>query len=280
MSEPRVRQRRRRRRSRRSERARAVFLLPNLITSAALLLGFWSIILSIHQQFQQAALCIVLAAVCDMLDGRIARATNAATPFGVEYDSLSDMVSFGLAPGLLMYNWALVPLGPRGWLIAALFALCAALRLARFNVRAHAEESLFYQGLPTTAAGSLVAVTVWFVTWLGQSLQGSWFAFEGPPFGRLPGSLLTVGFAGLALLMVSSVPYPSAKLVRIKGRRAYPALVAVVLFSVALLLNHEWMFFALGVLFLLSGPAFWWYRRRRQAEVQVPAEAQEERVDV
>ncbi|MCE2390432.1 MAG: CDP-diacylglycerol--serine O-phosphatidyltransferase [Proteobacteria bacterium] len=279
MSEPRVRHRRRRRRGRRSERARAVILLPNLITSAALLLGFWSIILSAQQQFERAALCIVLAAVCDMLDGRIARATNSATPFGVEYDSLSDLVSFGLAPSLLIYHWVLVPLGPRGWLIAGLFTLCAALRLARFNVRAQAEESLYYQGLPTTAAGAMVAVTVWFVSWLGPSLQGTWFAFEGPPFGRLPGALLTTGFAVLALLMVSSLPYPSLKLIRIEGRRAYPTLVAVVLFSVALLLNHEWMFFALGAIFLLSGPAVWWRRRYREARQLAPAEAHEERVD-
>ena len=280
MGEPRVRRRRRRGRRRRSQRQRAVFLLPNLVTSAALLLGFWSIVLSTQGQFERAALCIVLAAVCDMLDGFVARAANATTAFGLEYDSLSDMVSFGVAPALLMYHWALAPLGPRGWLVAALFSLCAALRLARFNVRAGAaEETLFYRGLPTTIAGGIVAVTVWFVAWLGPVLQGAGFAFEGPPFGRFAGPLVTAGFAGMSLLMVSSVPYPSWKLVRVEARRAYSVLVATALCSIGLLLNYEWMFFGFGMLFLLSGPAIWLYRRRREAETPAPAASSEERVD-
>jgi CDP-diacylglycerol--serine O-phosphatidyltransferase len=249
-----LRGRRRRRHRRRSERRRAVYLLPNLVTSAALLLGYGSIVASIRGDFERAALFIVLAGICDMLDGRIARAANATTAFGVEYDSLADLVSFGLAPSLLMYNWALDPIGPRGWLLAALFAMCAALRLARFNVKAHQGESAWYQGVPSTFAGGMIAATVWFVTWLGYE----------PPFARPIGALLTTLFAGLALLMVSTLPYPSLKLVRVEGRRAYPTLVALVLLAIALLLNHEWMFFALGLAFILSGPAIWGYRRVAQ----------------
>ncbi len=245
----------RRRRSRRRGRGnrRAVYLLPNLVTSAALLLGFASIIQATHGHFDRAALFIVLAGICDMLDGRIARATNATSAFGLEYDSLSDLVSFGLAPALLMYNWALVPVG-RGWLIAALFVLCAALRLARFNVDAQASDSAWYHGVPSTFAGGMVAATVWFVTWLGVD----------PSQQRLVGWVLTLGFAALALLMVSPVPYPSLKLVRL-DRNSYPALVAMVLLSVGLLLNHEWMFFAVGLIFVGSGPAIllhrWWTGR-------------------
>jgi CDP-diacylglycerol--serine O-phosphatidyltransferase len=244
---------RRRRRGRRRGRGnrRGVYLLPNLVTSAALMLGFASIIQAIHGQFERAALFIVLAGICDMLDGRIARATNATSEFGIEYDSLSDLVSFGLAPALLMYNWALVPVG-RGWLIAALFVLCAALRLARFNVGAHRSDSVWYQGVPSTFAGGMVAATVWFVTWLGID----------PAQQRFAGWVVTLGFAVLALLMVSPVPYPSLKMIRI-DRNSYAALVAMVLLSVGLLLNHEWMFFALGLVFVSSGPALWLRRYLR-----------------
>jgi CDP-diacylglycerol--serine O-phosphatidyltransferase len=247
--------RRRRRGRRRSERRRAVFLLPNLVTSAALLLGYGSIVASIHEDFEQAALFIVLAGIADMLDGRIARATNSVSAFGVQYDSLADLISFGLAPSMLMYSWVLEPLGRRGWLLGALFAMCAALRLARFNVKAAQGDSAWYQGVPSTFAGGMIAATVWFVTWIGYA----------PPFERPIGTLLTTLFAALALLMVSTIPYPSLKLVKVEGRRAYPTLVAVLLLAIALLLNHEWMFFALGLGFILSGPAIWVYRRRKGA---------------
>ena len=262
MEESGFRGRRRRRGRRRSDRRRAVFLLPNLVTSAALLLGYGSIIASIHQDFERAALFIVLAGICDMLDGRIARATNTTSAFGVEYDSLADLISFGLAPSLLMYNWLLEPLGRRGWLLAALFALCAALRLARFNVKAAQGDLSWYQGVPSTFAGGMIAATVWFVTWIGYA----------PPFGRPVGTLLTTLFVALALLMVSTLPYPSLKLVRTDGRRAYPTLVAVLLLTIALLLNHEWMFFALGLAFIVSGPLIWVYRRAtRRGTPETPA---------
>lgn len=251
--------RRRRGRRRRPQRGRAIFLLPNLVTTAALMLGFWSIILSIGHNFDRAALCIVLAGFADMADGRIARATHSTSAFGVEYDSMSDLVSFGLAPALLMYNWTLQPLGQRGWMIAALFTLCAAMRLARFNVKAHVSESTFYEGVPSTFAGGMVAASVWFITWLGLE----------PPFSRVLGIAITTCFAILAVLMVSALPYPSLKLIRIEGRGAYPALVAVVLFGIALLLNHEWMFFALGLAFIASGPVVYLNRRRRGEPVSV-----------
>src|SRR5262249_23509450 len=195
------RERRRRRRAGRRERRRAVYLLPNLITSTGLMLGFWSITLSIRGEFEKAALAIVLAMVCDMLDGRVARATHSSSRFGVEFDSLSDLTAFGLAPALLMYNWTLLPLGPRGWLVAGLFALCAALRLARFNARATDVVQKHFQGIATTFAGGMVAATVWFVEWLGYT----------PPFQRGLSMVVTTFFALLALLMVSTIPYPSIK---------------------------------------------------------------------
>ena len=238
---------RRRRRGSREDRTRAVlFLVPNLITTAALMLGFWSITLSIRGEYEISALAIFLAAICDMLDGRVARATRSTSPFGVEYDSLADLVAFGVAPAVLMYNWTLLPLGPRGWLIAGLFALCAALRLARFNVRAQAQSTVVYEGLATTFAGGYIAVVVWFVGWLGVT----------PPFEPALGISLTAGFVALSLLMVSPIPYPSLKMIRIEGRRAYPTLVAIVVFAVAILLNHEPMLFALGLVYIASGPVY------------------------
>jgi CDP-diacylglycerol--serine O-phosphatidyltransferase len=259
--------RRRRRGRRRGNNRRAIFLLPNLVTSAALLLGFASIIRSTHQDFDRAALFIILAGICDMLDGRIARATNATSKFGLEYDSLSDLVSFGLAPALLMYNWALVPVS-RGWLIAALFVLCTALRLARFNVGAQEKYSVWYQGMPSTFAGGMVAATVWFVTWTGL----------GSPVVQPLTSLVTIGFAGLALLMVSPIPYPSLKIIQL-DRGSYPTLVALVLLSVGLLLAHDWLFFVLGLVFTLSGPVSWIYRWRTGTELVPSLEPPAEQID-
>ncbi len=247
------RERRRRRRGGRRGRRRAVFLLPNVITAAGMMLGFWSITLSIRGEFEKAALAIVLAGFCDMLDGRVARATHSQSRFGFEFDSLSDLTAFGLAPALLMYNWTLLPLGPRGWLIAGLFALCAALRLARFNARADEPDTKYFQGIASTFAGAMVAATVWFIGWLEIA----------PPFPRPLGLAITSFFALLALLMVSTIPYPSLKAVKIEGGRGYSALVALIVFVVVVLLNHEPMLFGIGILYVLSGPVVWWLERRK-----------------
>jgi CDP-diacylglycerol---serine O-phosphatidyltransferase len=261
------RERRRRRRGGRRERRRAVYLLPNLITATGLMLGFWSITLSIRGEFEKAALAIVLAMVCDMLDGRVARATHSSSRFGVEFDSLSDLTAFGLAPALLMYNWTLLPLGPRGWLIAGLFALCAALRLARFNAKVDDPAQKHFQGIATTFAGGMVAATVWFVGWLDFS----------PPFPRALGIAITSFFALLALLMVSTIPYPSVKNIRLEGRGAFPTLVGILVFLVVVLLNHELMLFAMGVVYLASGPVLWWTERGKPREV-APHEPERESV--
>ena len=234
------------RRKRTSER-RAIFLLPNLITTAALMLGFWSIVQAIHGNWDRAAWGIILAGVCDALDGRVARVTRSTSTFGVEYDSLSDVVSFGLAPAVLVYAWALEPLGPRGWVIASLFAVCAALRLARFNVQKHTEEKVHFQGIATTVAGGNVAVMVWFVGWLGLE----------PPFTPTVGTAITAGFIAMALLMVSGVPYPSWRSLPVSGPAAFPTLVGVVLGIVLLILYGEPAFFAIGCLYLASGPVLW-----------------------
>ena len=267
----RFRERRRRRRAASPPRqGRAIYLLPNVITSASLLVGFWSIVMSIQGSFERAALFIVLAGILDMLDGRIARATRSTSRFGVEYDSISDMVSFGMAPALLVYNWVLQPLGNRGWLIAALFALCAALRLARFNVQTERSESSHYQGVTTTAAGGLVAATVLFMGWLEIA----------PPFTRPIELAITTGFAAVALLMVSPIPYPSWKMVHVPRRHAYPALVVIVLGGIALLLHYEWMLFFVGVTFIGSGPVLWLVQRHRRPAAAAHNEPKESVGDV
>lgn len=254
---------RRRRRPRRSERRRAIFLLPNLITTAAILLGFWSIVQSFHGYFDMAAFAIVLAGVCDVLDGRIARATHSTSKFGVEYDSLSDMLAFGVAPALLIYLWALVPLGPRGWLIASLLTVCAALRLARFNVVQQVEERTRYQGLPSTVAGGFVAVSVWFVGWLDLV----------PPFSRALSFGIGLGAALLALLMVSNVPYLSTKKLPLRGPNAYPVLVAGVLLLIVILMRPEPVLFGLGVSYIASGPLLWLWSWRRVEPAPVVKES-------
>ncbi len=259
------RPRRRPRRRRHGEERRAVYLLPNLITTASLLFGFWSLVLASRGRFELAALAILLATVCDMLDGRIARATRSTSRFGTEYDSISDAISFGVAPAFLVYHWALAPLGPRGWLVAAVFPVCAALRLARFNVRDQVREGTRYQGLPSTFAGGFVAVTVWFMEWAGI----------GPPLSRGVGLAVTVGFAALAVLMVSSLPYPGLKGIRLGGRHGFRALSAAAVALVVILLHHEPVLFALGLVYLLSGPVIWVLESRRRPEAR-PLEAEAE----
>jgi CDP-diacylglycerol--serine O-phosphatidyltransferase len=244
-AESRRRFRRRRNRRPRSERRRAVFLIPNLITSASLMLGFWSMVQSIGGQFGWAAGAIVAAGICDMLDGRIARATRSTSKFGVEYDSLADVISFGVAPAMMFYMWALQPLGPRGWVFASLFVICAALRLARFNVQQNVEERVYYQGMPTTLAGGLVGSMLWFVQWLEL----------GTPLPRPAGIAVGCGFVTLALLMVSTVPYPSWKAIHVTGRQAFATLVVTVLVVVLILLYREPAFFAVSCVYLLTGPA-------------------------
>jgi len=234
------------------DRNRAVLLLPNLVTTGALMLGFWSITESIGHRFNAAAWAIVAAGVLDTLDGRIARATNSATRFGVEYDSLVDVVCYGVAPGLLVYVWALEPLlQGRAWPIAALFPICAAMRLARFNAQVDVPRK-HYVGIPSTAAGVLVCVSYWFVDWTGVAVEES----------RFVGALVALDCVMLAVLMVSGIPYPSWKSLPIIHRHSFSALVGLVLTLLLVLVNGEPALFLMGCLYLASGPWLLWRLRR------------------
>jgi CDP-diacylglycerol--serine O-phosphatidyltransferase len=247
--------RRRRRQRTPGRRRRAVLLLPNLVTTGALTLGFWSMTQSIDGRFNTAAWAIIAAGVLDTLDGRIARATNSSSRFGIEYDSLVDVICYGVAPAILLYVWALEPLlAGRAWPVAALFPICAALRLARFNAQVDVPRD-HYVGIPSTAAGALTSVTYWFVDWLG-------IAPASTPWLGVP---LAAGYVLLALLMVSPIPYPSWKSVPIVRAHAFSALVGVVLTLLLVLVNGEPALFLMALLYLASGPALYYWLRRQGA---------------
>ena len=249
--EPSIRRRRRRMRRRRREgrRRRGMYLLPQLFTTANLFFGFFTIVQAQAGHFDRAALAIFLAAVCDALDGRVARLAKATSRFGVEYDSLADAVSFGLAPALLAFHAGHLEAFRRtGFAIAFLYVACAALRLARFNVHASKYAGRF-EGLPSPAAAGMVASTQFFVSFLREA--------EVPV--AVPEALVAAGVAVLGLLMVSAVPYRSFKEVDL--RHSYRALVAVVVTLVVILQEPEVAFFGIGLAYVASGPVEWLWRR-------------------
>jgi CDP-diacylglycerol--serine O-phosphatidyltransferase len=240
---------RRRRRRAAGSPPRGLLLLPHLITTAGLFFGFFAIVQAFGGQPDKAALGILLAALCDALDGRIARLARATSRFGQEYDSLADIVSFGVAPAALAVGAGnLGVLGRTGWVMAFLFTVCAALRLARFNVSPSRYQGRF-EGLPSPAAAGVVATTQWFVSWLRE--QGVAFSF--------PESLVAGGVALLGLLMVSAIPYRSFK--ELDLRHSYGTLVVVVLVMIVIVQEPSVTLFLLGVVYTLSGPVEWGWRR-------------------
>ncbi len=241
-------------------RRRGIYLLPNLFTTAGLFAGFYAIVAAMNGRFAAAGVAVFVALVMDGLDGRIARLTNTQSDFGKEYDSLADMVAFGLAPALVVYQWALVHLGKMGWLGAFLFAAGAALRLARFNVRPGASRR-YFQGLASPAAAAVVTGMVW----------------VGDAYGVVPGRglalvawLVTVA---CAWLMVSSIRYRSFKDLDLKGRVPFVAVLAVVLLFVLVSIDPPQVLFALFAGYALSGPvmaAARWRRLRRSPAARPP----------
>lgn len=243
------RRRRRSRRRRRDGRRRGIYLLPQLFTTANLFFGFFTIVQAQAGHFDRAALGIVLAIVCDMLDGRVARLANATSRFGKEYDSLADVVSFGLAPAILAFHaGGLENFRRTGFAIAFLYAACAALRLARFNVQTSRYAARF-EGLPSPAAAGTIASTQLFFS----------FLHDGGIAFAIPQALIAAGVAALGLLMVSAIPYRSFK--ELDLRHSYRGLVAIVVGLVVLLQEPEVMLFAIGLLYVPSGPVEWIWRR-------------------
>lgn len=210
---------------------RKIYLVPNFITTANMFCGFYSIIAAIHSEFVTAAWAIVAAGIFDMLDGRIARLAKATSQFGVEYDSLSDLISFGIAPGILLYQWALEPYDRLGWLAAFLFVACGALRLARFNVNCSSLPKNYFQGVPITMAAEVVATFVIF----NQTVE--W------PSSREP-FVLVLTF-GLASLMVSTIRFPSYKELNWRSRATFGYLMVGVLAMILIAAKPEVTLFLL-----------------------------------
>jgi len=219
---------------------RGIYLLPNLLTTAALFSGFFAILAAIDGHYDKAALAIFLAMLLDALDGRVARMTNTQTAFGAEYDSLSDMVAFGLAPGLVMYLWTLNGLGRLGWLAAFVYVAGAALRLARFNTKVETADKSYFEGLPSPAAAGVVVGCLWVAVDYDLS----------PDMLRIPVAILTA-FAGLA--MVSNLRYYSFKEVDFHGKVPFMLVVGVTLAVAVVITEPPLVLFALFFLYTFSG---------------------------
>lgn len=244
---------------------KGVYLLPNLITSASLFGGFYAIISSFDGHFERAAIAILISGVLDGLDGRIARLTGTSSKFGVEYDSLADLIAFGLAPGVLIFTWALRPFGRYGWLAAFLFVVCGALRLARFNVQITTIESKRFNGLPIPAAAALVATTVLMFFYIGQ----------GQEMARHITVLILVYL--LAFLMISNVKYYSFKELNLSQRTPFRLLVGAIFLLIVVAAEPAVTMFVLTFGYVLSGPVTTLIdrRRRQAARVQQKTEKKE-----
>lgn len=221
-------------------RRRGIYILPNLFTTAALFCGFYAIVQAMNGVYESAAVAIFIAMVLDGLDGRVARLTRTQSAFGAEYDSLSDMVSFGAAPSLVIYEWSLRGMGKLGWIAAFIYCAGAALRLARFNTTLEVVDKRYFQGLPSPAAAALVAGFVWVA--LDNGIDGDdvrWIA-----------CLMTI-FAGLT--MVSNVRYSSFKDINLRKSVPFIAVAAIVLVFGLVSTNPPVMLFGLFVVYALSG---------------------------
>lgn len=239
-------------------RRRGIYLLPNLFTTAGLFSGFYAIVAAMAGKFEPAAVAVFVAMVFDSLDGRVARWTHTESAFGKEYDSLSDMVSFGLAPALVMFEWSLHSMvdygnawGKVGWMGAFFYAACAAMRLARFNVRAGMVDKRYFQGLPSPAAAGILAGAVWCA--LNFDIPGSALI--------IPAYILTVGAGAL---MVSSIGFYSFKDLKLQGKVPFTVLLAVPVLLIIIYLSPPNVLFLGFLLYALFGitMALWRLRKR------------------
>ncbi|MGA0855935.1 MAG: CDP-diacylglycerol--serine O-phosphatidyltransferase, partial [Burkholderiaceae bacterium] len=246
--------------TRNPRRRQSIYLLPNLFTTACLFSGFYAIVMAMNNQFAQASVAIFVAMVLDSLDGRVARLTNTTSDFGANYDSLADMVSFGVAPALIAYEWALQGMGKLGWLAAFIYVAGAALRLARFNTNASVIDKRFFQGLPSPAAAALVAGFIWLVT----DLRETRFITHAVTDLRWLVWGLTV-YAGVT--MVSSVPFYSFKDINL--RKSVPFIFIALGALVLVLISQDppSMLFLLVSAYGLSGYAVFLWQKSHGAKV-------------
>ncbi len=220
---------------------KGIYIIPNLFTTGNLFSGFYGVVAVFNAEYVVAAIAILIAMVFDALDGKAARSTGTTSRFGVEYDSLADLVSFGVAPGLLIYSWALSAYGRIGWVAAFLFVVCGALRLARYNVQSGVRENMDFVGLPIPAAASMIATTVlldYHILRLGKEVK--------------PVLILVITYL-LAFLMVSNIRYRSLKNLNLWGRKPFHVLVSMVLILVLFLAAPQPMLFGMFAVYVLWG---------------------------
>ncbi|MBU2497955.1 MAG: CDP-diacylglycerol--serine O-phosphatidyltransferase [Proteobacteria bacterium] len=255
--------RRRKKKTGKGER-RGIYILPNLFTSASLFGGFYAIIAAIQGRYEAAAMAIIISSVLDGIDGRVARFTRTTSHFGVEYDSLSDLIAFGVAPGVLAFQWALEPFGRLGWLAAFMYVICGALRLARFNVQKIIEDPHFFKGLPIPAAACFIASLILFAHALG-----------GIPENRSVIIIIMIYF--LSFLMVSTIKFYSFKGFDIRNRRPFHVLVSIILICLVIAYKPTIMIFLIMFTYVLSGPTMGLYRlyRRRSLKKRADEEMSE-----
>lgn len=232
-------------------RRRGIYLLPNLFTTAALFAGFYAVLSANGGHFEAAALGIFAAMVLDGFDGRIARMTHTQSDFGAEYDSLSDMVAFGVAPALVAYEWALAGLGKLGWLAAFVYTAGAALRLARFNTQVGISDKRWFQGLPSPSAAAIIAGAIWIGT--DNGISGSSVSLVIAFLTALSG-----------LLMVSNFRYHSFKVLDLQGRVPFMFIVLVMLGFALVVLDPPVLLFLMFLAYAISGPVFTLVRRRQR----------------
>ncbi|MBM4274083.1 MAG: CDP-diacylglycerol--serine O-phosphatidyltransferase [Deltaproteobacteria bacterium] len=255
---------RRRRKKKDRRKFRGVYLLPNLITTGSLFAGFYAIVAAMDGRFVAAAWAIFVSLILDGLDGRIARLTHSTSGFGVQYDSLADLVAFGVAPAVMVYLWALKPFKQVGWVAAFLFVVCGALRLARFNVQTGSMDPRYFNGLPIPAAAMVVATSIGFYYEIGE------WAPEKHKY-------ILVMIYVLSFLMVSNLKFASFKKVEFFKRHPFQTLVWLVLIFVMVAAAPELMGFPLMIIYLLSGilTTYYYYYKRpalpEKPEEEAPA---------
>ncbi len=249
----------RKRRSRKKRASqRGIYVLPNLLTSANLFCGFYAIIAAIQGHYVKGAIAIMIGAVFDGLDGKIARVTRTVSKFGLQYDSLCDAISFGVAPAVLVYLWALQPFGRLGWLAALLFVACGTLRLARFNAQIDHVRSDYFTGLPIPAAGFMIASTVLLLYRFGET-------------GTTKHVTILIMIYVLSFCMVSTMKYYSFKDTQLFKKMKFNMLVIMILFSMVIVAEPSLMFFLMIFVYVLSGPFTTLRLRKKDQQIQEAA---------
>jgi len=242
-------------------RRKGIYILPNLFTSASLFCGFYALLRTLQEDFHTAAIFILVSGLLDGMDGRIARYTNTTSRFGLEYDSLADVIAFCVAPSILVFAWALEPFGRLGWLAAFLLVVCGALRLARFNIQVNTVESRYFSGLPTPAAACLIATAILVYYKLGDT-------------GVSKHPTILIATYILAFLMVSTVKYYGFKDIELFRRKPFHWLVIAILLIIVIAYEPEYALLGLFLLYVISGPVVTLVlmRRRHKVKSLIPEE--------